>query len=1324
MLGLRRKSALVLGVTALGGALALPGRSDVLDWHPLFGQDIIGNRAEIVTLGRTDADSVLLHSLDFASDALVPHGSAVPCTLGAPAGFAEGLVAYWNFDEDCTATFGGPAFDGVATGVDFDASEGRFGGSALFERANADRILINTPVVAQHQDHTFSVWYRERDGNVPAANREVVLETFGPDPNDREACVCNFGVRDPEPGGTDQLTSLVQWEGGSYYYVSESQPTPQDLWNNITVTYDWNTTGYEHALYWNGVLMDTWATSHTLLETAGLTIGGTLHSSTRWWDGWIDDLAFWNRMLTPQEIAALQTRPVLGPYPTFQELDAVSADFDRDGRDEVLMAYGRDTEDPLFQEIWFGSSRWTAPGSTTWTPYRPAGSPMLDNLYVHPSFSGAAGNLRLVAGNFDEDEAPELAMIQLCMGSPHYWRLQVFDVDDGVPVVKSGFLFGDLGPDYMRESMRFALAAGDMDGDAIDELVVAWNHRDLSGTYRSLVNVYRYDPDGGEFASVGQYVPYWGWTPDESFGHNVNQNNIDRLAVSVGRHRNDSAITPFIAFGTGTHFWGEDRTFGGGLFDLLLLRVDTNSSSWGITLDSSWGNIGFEEWVPVPQADWHTTSQSFGVDAGDLDFDGIDEVVVAGKDSVYVFDVTGTSADLMLERRAVHERTSRLSDPSHRVVQIVDLDASATDDEWRPEILVQDWVPGSPDSRRLRVLRPALTPVQTDPDTLWQVDYLYLVDESAAPGATPGSVLAVRGGDLDGDAYRIVGDPEFHGAVADVVPIVILNAPPIHFDVMPPDTFDLSGCIEGPTCNFVATYFDTSSTTNRITTEFHRDWGLGEELKASTGPLGKVGLKLEASLELTYGRKFSRVSQTDFTIGSSVQVQAWDEDQILLSELLFDIYEYDVTAPAEADTGHIVIVVPTAHNREWVSSTKYLDDYLGVPGLAYRLPHEVTNVLSYAPENGLGVSSNDMFDSATWNIGPSGSSAFTLTWTQVTESNVRTEEEFGVAAEGSAGAAGSAVTLKGDYGERFTNAVKNTVMSGISIKVEPGTLASGYPSDAGYGVTPIAFWRDGALVVDYEVEPEISGSSTTWWEGHYDRPDPALNLPNRYRNPTDPVAKLFSPGITTDPTFAHVGETVQIAARVHNYSLVDLDQAVGVDFYLGNPDSGGIWIGCDSTDAIAARGMQEVSIEHMVAPSAPDTVRVFVVLDVGTLDQIHTNNDRGSVLLRTDGGGAGVDAPVVAAPLPFALHQNAPNPFGGDTRITFSLPERTRTSLRIYDVSGRLVRTLVDADVPAGAHEFPWNGLDGGGSRVASGVYFYRLESGAGADTRKMVQLR
>ncbi len=108
-----------------------------------------------------------------------------------------------------------------------------------------------------------------------------------------------------------------------------------------------------------------------------------------------------------------------------------------------------------------------------------------------------------------------------------------------------------------------------------------------------------------------------------------------------------------------------------------------------------------------------------------------------------------------------------------------------------------------------------------------------------------------------------------------------------------------------------------------------------------------------------------------------------------------------------------------------------------------------------------------------------------------------------------------------------------------------------------------------------------------------------------------------------------------------------------------------------------------------------------------------------------EGDGTGVPDDVVGRSW---LAPPSPNPFNPTTTIRFCIGVGGRTDVRIYDVSGRVVRTLVDGQLPAGEHEVVWNGRTNAGGGAASGVYFVRLElrgdSGTFVSQRKAVLLQ
>ena len=100
-----------------------------------------------------------------------------------------------------------------------------------------------------------------------------------------------------------------------------------------------------------------------------------------------------------------------------------------------------------------------------------------------------------------------------------------------------------------------------------------------------------------------------------------------------------------------------------------------------------------------------------------------------------------------------------------------------------------------------------------------------------------------------------------------------------------------------------------------------------------------------------------------------------------------------------------------------------------------------------------------------------------------------------------------------------------------------------------------------------------------------------------------------------------------------------------------------------------------------------------------------------SVVTDVEGG---ADVPSV-----FRLDQNAPNPFNPTTTIRFALPESEKVTLKIYDIIGREIATLVDQELPAGGHSIVLKP-----ERMASGVYFYRIEAGTFLQSKRMVLVK
>jgi hypothetical protein len=112
-----------------------------------------------------------------------------------------------------------------------------------------------------------------------------------------------------------------------------------------------------------------------------------------------------------------------------------------------------------------------------------------------------------------------------------------------------------------------------------------------------------------------------------------------------------------------------------------------------------------------------------------------------------------------------------------------------------------------------------------------------------------------------------------------------------------------------------------------------------------------------------------------------------------------------------------------------------------------------------------------------------------------------------------------------------------------------------------------------------------------------------------------------------------------------------------------------------------------------------------------------------------NGGWTGVEDQIGNEQLApqFSLSNNYPNPFNPITRIRYTLHGRQtpfRTTLKIYNIRGQLVRTLVDEPKEAGTYEVSWDGRGDNGNEVASGVYLYKLQAGDFNQTKKMVLMK
>jgi len=160
---------------------------------------------------------------------------------------------------------------------------------------------------------------------------------------------------------------------------------------------------------------------------------------------------------------------------------------------------------------------------------------------------------------------------------------------------------------------------------------------------------------------------------------------------------------------------------------------------------------------------------------------------------------------------------------------------------------------------------------------------------------------------------------------------------------------------------------------------------------------------------------------------------------------------------------------------------------------------------------------------------------------------------------------------------------------------------------------------------------------------------------------------------------------------------------------------------CNSTSVYAMHPDDGVWQQHGGIADLAD--RVTAILPLSGVVYVGTGSFFGNVYRCEGPALTGVPDPAEPQ-YEFMLDQNFPNPFNPSTKMRFTLPHASHASLKVFDVNGRLVCTVLDEELPAGRHEATWRAVDARGQSVGSGVYFYVLTTPEGVEHRKMLLLK
>ena len=215
-----------------------------------------------------------------------------------------------------------------------------------------------------------------------------------------------------------------------------------------------------------------------------------------------------------------------------------------------------------------------------------------------------------------------------------------------------------------------------------------------------------------------------------------------------------------------------------------------------------------------------------------------------------------------------------------------------------------------------------------------------------------------------------------------------------------------------------------------------------------------------------------------------------------------------------------------------------------------------------------------------------------------------------------------------------------------------------------------------------------------------------------------------SPGTTTlnDTDTLTVSQTLttwNLKVEVTNTGAFEMNgvsaSMLGGPAWLSIPDGSGTYP--DLSSGASSFNTDTYTLDITNWPGGPFSVSL----------QVYFSDDCGlphNQIVTVDLLPATLPTPVGGRTFANRLEANMPNPFNPSTTIHYELAQSGRAALRVYDVSGKLVRTLVNREHQVGPYETRWDGRDDRGLAVASGVYFYRLESGRYTQTRRMVLLK
>lgn len=1014
-----------------------------------------------------------------------------------------------------------------------------------------------------------------------------------------------------------------------------------------------------------------------------------------------------------------------GLYGMSQAMDAATGDLNADGQDNIVAAWEGpdhtvtlmipqiDTTNLQRTGAWYGS-------------VQDYGVPKM--FYDSTKFADnhVKNIIRVATGQFDNDAAKEFVVAYWAdtgdtTGGPV--QLVFYKMMNGTPTPTDSIQVGDIRPfqtkypGILSETNLFDIAVGDFDGDGVDEVAVVdvepGSTNGSSYGWNLMAHIVRKNSNSGLWEDfVDSQQPITG----EAYNYSI---TLGRLSLAAGDFNGDGRDNLVCAY--------EKYSISDQSYNIYMQPLNIDITGQDITTYSAVSLIsGNSGW-----------GYSVDLSSGDYNYDGIDELLLNTKGMVSVYGFNNNDMSAGFKHIITANVSNYYQEDNRRSALLTDTDLPYSDS------LKADLVTSSIESNFLCQVRD----YQSTTNSIFNNPTASIYD--------PGSINLYRwvmiAGDLNGDAVHL-GTPK-RTTVSDIVqPLVILNTPPIHYDIFNNTVYDVNGCFQsGSPCDFSATYMNAQDTTMEVSTEVSADWAASQSITGtvSTALPIPVSASITGSLDRSYGKGFSKVNGSTSSYKVSITSSAIAEDRIYATISSYNILEYPTYSKGKL-VGHVAVVVPiisglkNLQNTWFSGKSEYARNYLP--------DHEVGNILSY-PETATLPPGATLFGqggfsgggSSTWEM--SGTS--TNDWELLFSSSKITERtrtayqtlDRSVSADLSVDFGAVNVDLEGDmsdsYDKNSISTQKTTVQTESGLKVHLGAIDDSFLGSSTYTVSPYVYWdKAGALVLDYTASPDPPSGVTSWWLQQYgSKPDLTFNLPWFYDQQkgigsTDPqLQKEETRDIIFNPVNPKPGDIVSIYAKVDNYSMTDMSTGSTLKFYYGDPRNGGTLItnenGVSSVNvpAIQARKSAVIELANWKVPAdLTNQSKIYAEVDGdNAISEVHEDNNIAWNLINpnapTSTAIAGQGNP--AKPAHISLEQNYPNPFNPTTTISYSLVKAQNVTLKIYDVLGREVATLIQGKQTSGTHRVEFDA-----SRLASGLYFYRLYTKGYMLTKKMILIK